>query len=77
MRTTTGTDLKAKPLAGAVLAALAGLIGGLALASTRRANARRAWSFVVYYVGYRVLSVQVSCQSVAVSSFPLVLKYAT
>jgi len=35
---------------------------------------KRAWSFGVYYVGYRLLSVHDGCGSLAVSGVPLVMK---
>jgi hypothetical protein len=38
--------------------------------------AKRAWSYGVYYIGYRLLSVQLSCGSLAVSGVPFVMKYA-
>jgi hypothetical protein len=41
-----------------------------------RAGAKRVWSYGVYYVGYRLLSVHVSCGAVAVSGVPFVMKYA-
>ena len=40
-----------------------------------RAGVKRAWSYTVYYVGYRLLSVHVSCGSLAVSGVPFVMKY--
>lgn len=39
-----------------------------------RVSAKRAWSYGVYYVGYRMLSVQLSCGELAVSGVPFVLK---
>lgn len=41
-----------------------------------RVSAQRAWSYGVYYVGYRLLSVQLTCGSWAVSALPLVAKHA-
>jgi hypothetical protein len=41
-----------------------------------RVNAERVWSYGVYYVGYRLLSVQLTCGSAAVSAVPLVMKHA-
>jgi hypothetical protein len=41
-----------------------------------RVNAARVWSYGVYYVGYRLLSVQLTCGSAAVSAVPLVMKHA-
>jgi hypothetical protein len=41
-----------------------------------RAGVRRAWSFAVYYVGFRLLAVHLTCGSWAVSGMPLVVKYA-
>jgi hypothetical protein len=53
------------------------LIGVVAMVPVRwRAGAQRAWSYAVYYVGYRLLSVHLSCHSLAVSGVPFVLKYA-
>jgi hypothetical protein len=53
------------------------LIGVLAMVPGRwRAGTERAWSYAVYYVGYRLLSVHLSCHSLAVSGVPFVLKYA-
>ena len=71
MLTTTGADVKAN------LAVIAVLVGVAALLPIPwRAGARRSWSYVVYCVGYRVLSVQYSCGSLAVSGGPLVMKLA-
>jgi hypothetical protein len=42
----------------------------------KRVSAKRAWSYGVYYVGYRMLSVQLSCGNLAVSAVPFVLKQA-
>jgi hypothetical protein len=39
-----------------------------------RVSAKRAWSYGVYNVGYRMLSVQISCGNLAASGVPLVLK---
>ncbi|CAM4226075.1 hypothetical protein MB901379_03634 [Mycobacterium basiliense] len=38
--------------------------------------AKRAWWYVVYNIGYRLLSVQLSCASLAVSGVPFVIKHA-
>lgn len=71
MLSTTGTDYQAL---GAIVAAP---IGRTAMLAVRwRVTANCAWSFGVYYVGYRLLSVQYRCGSLAVSSVPLVLKLA-
>ncbi len=64
LTTTTGTDFGAHNIFVAMSP------------SQWRVSARRAWSYGVYYVGYRLLSVQLSCGSVAVSGVPLVMKYA-
>ncbi len=49
----TGTDFKAH------LAVMAALIGVAAMLPLQwRVSAERAWSYGVYYVGYRLLSVQ-------------------
>jgi hypothetical protein len=37
-------------------------------------SAERAWSYAGYNVGYRMLSVQVSCGNLAVSGVPFVVK---
>ena len=64
MLTTTGTDFKAHVIFLATLP------------TQWRVSAKRAWSYGVYYVGYRLLSVQLSCGSLALSGAPLVMKYA-
>jgi Ni/Fe-hydrogenase subunit HybB-like protein len=70
MLTLTGTDFKAH------LAVLAALIGVAAMSPVRwRTGAERAWSYGVYYVGYRLLSLQLTCGSWAVSALPLVAKH--
>jgi hypothetical protein len=67
----TGTDFKAH------LAVIAALIGVAAMLPLQwRATVERAWSYGVYYVGYRLLSVQLTCGSLAVSALPLVAKHA-
>jgi hypothetical protein len=71
MLTTTGTDFKAH------IAIMTGLIGVAAMLPAQwRASAERAWSYGVYYVGYRLLSVQLTCGSLAVSALPFVAKHA-
>jgi hypothetical protein len=66
---TSGTDLKAP------IAIMTVLIGVAAMLPVQwRAGVARAWSYGVYYVGYRLLSVQVSCGSLAVSAVPFVMK---
>jgi Ni/Fe-hydrogenase subunit HybB-like protein len=67
----TGTDFKAHL---AVMAALFGVAAMLRL--QWRVSAERAWSYGVYYVGYRLLSVQLTCGSLAVSALPLVAEHA-
>jgi hypothetical protein len=70
MLTTCGTGVKIHVI-------ITVLIGVLAMLPARwRAGAERAWSYAVYYVGYRLLSVHLSCHSLAVSGVPFVLKYA-
>ena len=65
------TDFKAH------LALLAALIGvATVLPLQWRTNVERTWSYGVYYVGYRLLSVQLTCGSLAVSALPLVAKHA-
>lgn len=72
MFTTAGTDHK--PRLGALFA-LAVLVGFLAVVPVRwRPVVRRIWSYAVYYLGYRLLTIQVSCGSLAVSGVPLALK---
>ena len=41
-----------------------------------RAGAKQVWSYGVYYIGYRLLSVQLTCGSLAVSAVPFVMKHA-
>ncbi|MCV7411780.1 hypothetical protein [Mycobacterium florentinum] len=41
-----------------------------------RAGAERTWSYGVYYVGYRLLSVHLTCGSWALSALTLVAKHA-
>lgn len=81
----TGTEIGARRAATdfiAVTAALAALVVPVAAMvpagwnARWRAGAARMWSYGVYYVGYRLLSVQVSCGSWAVSAVPLVAKHA-
>jgi Ni/Fe-hydrogenase subunit HybB-like protein len=69
---TTGTHLKARIIVMAVLIGVAAM-----LPVQWRVSAQRAWSYGVYYVGYRLLSVQLSCGSLAVSGvpFPFGMKY--
>jgi hypothetical protein len=66
--TTTGTDSRV----------LIVILVALTAAAVARwyGTAARAWSFAVYYLGYRVLSVQLSCGTLAVSGVPIVVKYA-
>ncbi|MFZ1177716.1 MAG: hypothetical protein WAO15_15880 [Mycobacterium sp.] len=71
MFTTTGSDLKAH------FAIVTALIGVAAMLPVQwRAGAERAWSYGVYYIGYRLLSVQLTCGSLAVTALPLVAKHA-
>jgi hypothetical protein len=74
MLTTGGTDFKAHSAIMAVMTAL------LAVAATLpgqwRVSAERVWSYAVYSVGYRLLSVHLSCGSLAVSGIPFVMKHA-
>jgi len=51
------------------------IVAGAVLPVHWRAGAKRAWSYGVYYVGYRLLTVHVSCGSMAVSGVPLAMKY--
>ncbi len=74
MLATGGTALKA-PIA--VMSDMTALIGVAAMLPVHwRAKAKRAWSYGVYYIGYRMLSVQLSCGSLAVSGVPFVMKHA-
>jgi hypothetical protein len=71
MFSTAGTDLKA------YIFVMTALIGVAAMLPVRwRANAKRVWSYGVYYVGYRLLSVQLTCGSLAVSGVDFVMKYS-
>jgi hypothetical protein len=60
--------------AGIAITVLAGVAA--ALPAQWQASAKRAWSYGVYCVGYRMLSVQLSCGDLAVSGVPFVLKTA-
>ena len=40
------------------------------------AAVERAWSYGVYYIGYRMLSVQLSYGELAASGVPFVVKHA-
>jgi hypothetical protein len=71
MLTTARTDYKA-PVA--IVAALIGVT--VMLPVQWRVTVNRAWSYGVYYVGYRLLSVQDTCGSLAVSGVPLIMKLA-
>ncbi|OSC41043.1 hypothetical protein [Mycobacterium decipiens] len=73
MHTTAGTDPRARIRVTFVVAAVVAVTPMLPV--QWRAIAKRAWSFGVYYVGYRLLSVQLSCGSLAVSGIPFVAKY--
>ncbi len=70
MLTTTGADFKAH----IIFAALSGVAARLPV--QWRVSAKRACSYGVYYVGYRLLSVQLWCASLAVSGVPFVVKFA-
>lgn len=71
MLTTPGTDFKAH------ITIMTALIGVAAMLPVRwRVGVERTWSYAVYYVGYRLLSVQLSCGSLAVSGVPFVIKCA-
>ncbi|CAM3412294.1 hypothetical protein BST27_29635 [Mycobacterium intermedium] len=75
MLTTAGTDARTRPLAR-VLFLVTTVFGIAAVLPGRwQAIVRRWWSFAVYYVGYRLLSVQLSCGSLAVSGVPFVTKH--
>jgi hypothetical protein len=59
------------------IAIVTALIGVAAMLPAQwRASARRVWLYGVYYFGYRLLSVQLTCGSVAVSAVPFVVKLA-
>jgi len=61
----------------ALVAIVAALIGMTAMLPVRwRVTANCAWSFGVYYIGYRLLSVQYSCGWLAAGGVPLVMKLA-
>jgi hypothetical protein len=71
MFSTAGTSFKA------YIFVMAALIGLAALLPVRwGVGAKRVWSYGVYYAGYRLLSVQLSCGSLAVSGVDFVMKYA-
>lgn len=68
---TTGTDCKVRP------AVMAALIGVAAISAGQwRAGAKRVWSYGVYCVGYRLLSVQLTCGSWALNALTLLAKHA-
>jgi len=71
MLSTAGTDLKAQVLVAAALIGIAAMLPG-----RWRAAAKHVWSYGVYCVGYRMLSVQISCGNLAVSGVPFVMKCA-
>ncbi|VBA41330.1 hypothetical protein LAUMK191_03951 [Mycobacterium attenuatum] len=74
MPTTSGSGLKAHV---AVMFAMTAMVGLAATLPVQwRASAGRAWSYGVYYLGYRLLSVQLCCGSLAVSAVPFVVKHA-
>lgn len=74
MLTTTGTEFGGRL---AVVAFAVAVVAVAAMLPVRwRTGAERMWSYSVYYVGYRLLSVQVTCGSWAVSALPLVAKHA-
>jgi hypothetical protein len=59
------------------IALVTALVGAAAMLPVQwRAGAERVWSYVVYYVGYRLLSVQLTCGSLAVTAVPFVMKHA-
>jgi hypothetical protein len=58
----------------AIITVLVGMAA--ALPARWRVSAKRAWSYGVYYVGYRMLSVQLKCGDLAVSGVPFILKNA-
>jgi hypothetical protein len=70
MRTARGTHRKAHIF----LVALPFVVAAV-LPLHWRAGVARAWSFAVYYLGYRLLSAHVSCGNLAVSGVPFVMKY--
>ena len=69
MRTAAANHRKAHIFAMTFLLVVAAL-----LPRQWRARTKRAWSFGVYYVGYRLLSVHISCGELAVSGVPFVMK---
>jgi hypothetical protein len=72
MLTTAGTDFKAQMVPVATVAALIGIAA--MLPGRWRTAAKHVWSYSVYCVGYRMLSVQISCGHLAVSGVPFVMK---
>ncbi|MCV6983908.1 hypothetical protein H7H78_00050 [Mycobacterium shinjukuense] len=72
MRTPAATDTGAH----VVVFAMTVLVGFAAMVPARwHAAARRASSYAVYYIGYRLLSVQLTCGPLAVSGIPLVIRH--
>ena len=69
MLSTAGTDLKAEVFVAAALIGIAAMLPG-----RWQTAARHVWSYGVYCVGYRMLSVQISCGNLAVSGVPFVMK---
>jgi hypothetical protein len=66
-----------RPTSKALVAIAAVLIGVIAMLPVQRqATVRRAWSYGVYCVGYRLLSLHYGCGSLAVCGVPLVMKVA-
>jgi hypothetical protein len=55
---------------------LLGAVISVAVLLPLRRNVRHLWSYLVHCVGYRMLSVHLSCHSLAVSAVPLVARCA-
>jgi len=72
MSTAAATHRRAQLAAIVLATAVVGLIALLPVGW--RPAAKLVWSYAVYYLGYRILAVQLSCGSLAVSGVPFVLK---
>lgn len=75
MLTTAGADARPRPAVHLLSLMTTAVLLAAVLPGQRRAVARRVWSYAVYNVGYRLLSVQLSWGSLAVGGVPFVMKY--
>jgi hypothetical protein len=71
MLSAAGSDRKAQVFAVAAVIGIAAM-----LPVGWRAAAKHVWSYGIYCVGFRMLSVQISCGNLAVSGVPFVMKGA-